>query len=252
MRRGILRGGLAVLLLAGLAAGATTAPRTEMVQVGDTTGYLARPAGPGKHPAVIVIQEWWGLNSWVKLQARKLAEQGYVALAPDLYHGKVADQPQDAMKLVRAFDPAKGLEELQAAYTKLAGDPGVRSGDIGVIGWCFGGGLAARLAVAQPNLKAVVIYYGELPEDAASVARITSPVLGNFGGADQNITPAKVHQFEAAMQAAGHPADVKIYPGMPHAFAGSHVTNLLNNPQRNADVADAWHRTLTFLRAHLG
>lgn len=244
---------LGVILLLSMAASAASAPvRTAMVPVGDTQGYLARPADHKAHPAVIVIQEWWGLNDWIKLQARKLAEQGYVALAPDLYHGQVAEQPQDAMKLVRSFDRTRGLAELQAAYGKLRGDRGVRSDRIGVIGWCFGGGLAARFAAEQPGLEAVVIYYGDVPSDVATVARITSPVLGNFGGADRSVTPARVHQFAEFMQAAGHPADIKIYPGMPHAFAGSHDPGLRNNPERNAAVADAWRRTLTFFRQHLG
>lgn len=249
---------LCAFLFLAVAAGAVAAPtppatlQTAMVQIGDTQGYLARPADHATHPAIIVIQEWWGLNDWIKLQARKLAEQGYVALAPDLYHGQVAEQPQDAMKLVRAFDRERGMAELQAAYARLRQDRGVRHDRIGVIGWCFGGGLAARLAARQPGLKAVVIYYGDIPADAATVARMTPPVLGNFGGADRNITPARVQQFAAAMKAAGHPADIKIYPGMPHAFAGSHDPGLLHNPDRNADVADAWRRTLTFFRQHLG
>lgn len=243
---------LCLFLLSVMALAAPAPVRTSMVSVGDTQGYLARPADHAVHPAVIVIQEWWGLNDWIKLQARKLAEQGYVALAPDLYHGQVAEQPQDAMKLVRAFDPARGLAELQAAYARLRHDRGVRTDRIGVIGWCFGGGQAARLAAAQPGLKAVVIYYGDIPSDPATVARMTAPVLGNFGGADRNITPARVHQFAEAMKAAGHPADIKIYPGMPHAFAGSHDPGLLQNAQRNTDVADAWQRTLGFFRKHLG
>jgi len=252
MQKNVLGSLLAALLLAASAFGATVPVKTAIVRVGDTQGYLARPAGAGVHPAVIVIQEWWGLNDWIKLQARTLAEQGYVALAPDLYHGQVADQPQDAMKLVRAFDRDRGLKELQAAYALLSHDAAVRPGKIGVIGWCFGGGLAASLAAEQPGLKAVVIYYGDIPSDAATVARITPPVLGNFGGADRGIPPARVNQFAEQMKAAGHPADIKIYPGMPHAFAGSHATSLLNNPERNADVADAWQRTLSFFQRHLG
>lgn len=242
----------ALFLISATALAAPSPVRTAMVKVGDTQGYLARPADHASHPAVIVIQEWWGLNDWIKLQARRLAEQGYVALAPDLYHGQVAEQPQEAMKLVRAFDQTRGLTELQAAYTLLQHEQAVRHDRIGVIGWCFGGGLAARLAARQPGLKAVVIYYGELPSDAATVARITSPVLGNFGGADRGITPAKVEQFAARMKAAGHPADIKIYPNMPHAFAGSHDPGLLKNAQRNAAVADAWRRTLAFFHRYLG
>ena len=211
----------------------------------DSHGYLALPHGPGRHPAIIAIHEWWGLNDWVRAQADQLAAAGYVVLAPDLYHGKSADTPQGAMALVQTFDRQRGLDDLQAAYAYL--DRRRDVGDIGVIGWCFGGGLSAALAERQPGLKACVVYYGEVPGDVATAARIHAPVLGNFGGADRSITPDKVKAFEQAMQQAGRPADVKIYPGMPHAFAGSRATA----PEQIAAAHDAWTRTLAFLRAHL-
>ncbi len=240
--------GLALVLLAR--SGAQAASSGRMITFSATTGsrgYLALPHGGGTHPALIVIQEWWGLNDWVKEQADKLAAQGYVALAPDLYHGKSADTPEGAMALAQAFNRDQGVKELQAAFAYLSRRRDVRAKDVGVIGWCFGGGLSIALAEQQPGLKACVVYYGQVPSDSATVARIHAPVLGNFGGADRNITPAIVHAFEQAMHDAGRAADVKIYPGMPHAFAGSRAVA----PAEVAAALDAWARTLAFLRAHL-
>lgn len=219
----------------------------QTVHFGDTSGFLALPSGGGRHPGIVVIHEWWGLNDWVREQARKLASQGYVALAPDLFGGRVATTPDEAMQLVQSFDQQRGLAQLQAAVQYLNGRNDVRKDDIGVIGWCWGGGQSATLAENEPSLKACVVYYGEVPTDAGTAAKIHAPVLGNFGGADQSITPDRVHKFEAAMREAGRSADVKIYPGMPHAFAGSRA----KQPAQLAAAQDAWHRTMQFLREHL-
>ncbi len=227
--------------IAWAAAPPITAGR--MVRFGDGEGYLVAPTTPGRHPAVIVIQEWWGLNGWVKQQARRLARQGYVALAPDLYHGRVAKTPQQAMVLVRAFNVERGLRDLESAYDYLWRDPRVTSGAIGEIGWCFGGGMAAQFAERQPRLRACVIYYGDVP--SSGVAQIRCPVLGNFGGADRAVTPARARAFARALRASGVPVNLKIYPGMPHAFA--HLTT----PAGRAAAQDAWARTLRFFSRHL-
>ncbi len=214
-----------------------------MVQFGDGMGYLVEPATPGRHAAVIVIQEWWGLNAWVKQQARRLARRGYVALAPDLYHGKVATTPQQAMRLMRGFDVRRGLQDLESAYDYLWRNPKVAKGQIGEIGWCFGGGMAARFAERQPMLKACVIYYGDVP--AKGVGLIRCPVLGNFGGADRAVPPARARAFARTLRAHGVAVDLKIYPGMPHAFAH------LQTAAGVAATKDAWARTLRFFQAHL-
>jgi carboxymethylenebutenolidase len=215
---------------------------------GNASGYLALPATPGPHAAVIVIQEWFGVNAWLKQQADTLAAQGYVALAPDLYHGHVATNSQEAMALVRGFDRARGLADLNAAYAYLRTRPDVEPNRIAAMGWCFGGGLAWSFADNQPTLRGVAIFYGPLPpaaERSAFIAKLKVPVLGSFGGADQSIPQADVEQFAAALKAAGKVVDIKIYPGMPHAFA--HQTT----PAGKAAYADAWSRTLAFLHQRL-
>jgi carboxymethylenebutenolidase len=212
------------------------------------SSYLARPEGKGPFPAVIVIQEWWGLNDWVKQQADKLAKEGYVALAPDLYRGKVTDKQEEAHQLMSGLSQDRALADLKAAYAHLTSMKDVKSDRVGVIGWCMGGRYALLLATEEPRLKASVPYYGAPPADAAAIARIKAPVLGNYGGDDQGPSPAQVREFEAAMKKAGKSVDVKIYEGAPHAFANE------NNPwggYRKEAAADAWQRTLAFLAAHL-
>ncbi|MGC2769114.1 MAG: dienelactone hydrolase family protein [Candidatus Acidiferrum sp.] len=187
---------------------------------GDETvnGYLALPSGGGKHPAIIVIHEWWGLNDWVKEQTKQFAADGYVALAVDLYRGKVGTTPDEAHILMRGLPDDRGLRDLEAAFAYLASRPDVEVTKIGAIGWCMGGGWSIKLAEVQPKLAAFVVNYGPLPTDAAIIAKIKAPMLGNFGADDKGIPPESVHAFEAAMKAAGKNPDIKIYEGAGHAF----------------------------------
>ena len=136
---------------------------------GDETvnGILYTPAGQGPFPALIVIHEWWGLNDWVKQQAAKLAEQGYVALAIDLYRGKVADNPDMAHELMRGVPEDRANRDLRAAYDFLASQPNVKKDRIGSIGWCMGGGYALDVALAEPHLAGAIINYGHLATDPA-------------------------------------------------------------------------------------
>jgi carboxymethylenebutenolidase len=195
-------------------------PETVSYKSGDETvnGYLATPEGGGKHPAIIVIHEWWGLNDWVKQQTQKFAGQGYVALAVDLYRGKAATTPDEAHILMRGLPDDRGLRDLEAAYSYLASRPDVDASRIGSIGWCMGGGWSLKLAVDQPKLAACVVNYGILPTDPATIAKIKAPVMGNFGADDQGIPPASVNAFESSMKADGKTEDIKIYQGAGHAF----------------------------------
>jgi len=201
---------------------AASAVKTEMVQFqsGPETvaGYLALPTSPGRHPALVVIQEWWGLNDWVKEQAREFAEQGYVALAPDLYHGQVATDRDHARELMGGMPKERALRDLEAAFGFLAARSDVNSKKVGSIGWCMGGGLSLQLAIHEPRLAACVVNYGALTTDPASIGKIRAPLLGNFGAEDRGIPPEAVHAFEKAMQAAGKHIDVKIFAGAGHAF----------------------------------
>jgi carboxymethylenebutenolidase len=237
---------LLVPLLAVAAQPARAAVRTMTVQYrsgGETvSGYLALPESAGRHPAVIVIHEWWGLVDWVKEQARGLAGQGYVALAVDLYRGRSTADPAVARELAGALPEDRAIRDLRAAFDYLASRPDVEPDRIGSIGWCMGGGYSMRLAVAEPRLAACVVNYGVLPTDASRIEQIHAPVLGNFGGLDRGITPEAVSAFARAMQAAGKSIDVKIYPDAGHAFQNP------NNKggYRPADARDAWGRVFAF------
>ncbi len=250
MNRVARRVGSAAVALVVLAAPAFAAEEAVTFMSGSekASGVLVTPAGKGPAPAVIVIQEWWGLNDWVKDQARALAREGYVALAVDLYRGKVTASADEAHQLMNGLSPDRALRDLKAAYTYLQGRPDVKKDRIGVIGWCMGGRYSLALATEEPGLAAVVAYYGAPPTDPAAIARIKAPVLGNFGAEDKGPSPDDVRAFEAAMKTAGKAVDAKIYEGAGHAFAN------VNNPwkgYREAAAKDAWARTTAFFAQHL-
>ena len=216
---------------------------------GDETVHslLFTPPGKGPFPGIVVIQEYWGLNDWVKEQASKLADQGYAALAVDLYRGKVADTPDVAHELMRGLPEDRAARDLHAAVEYLKSSPNVKKDRIAAIGWCMGGGLALNLALSEPTLTAVVINYGHLSTDPAAIQKIHAAILGNFGGQDRGIPPEDVKKFEETLKKEGKQADIKIYPDAGHAFQNP------NNKSgyRAEDTADAWQRTVNFLATTL-
>jgi carboxymethylenebutenolidase len=216
---------------------------------GDETvqGILYTPAGKGPFPALIVIHEWWGLNDWVKEQASKLADEGYIALAIDLYRGKVATTSDQAHEIMRGAPEDRIKRDLHAAFTFLASKSSVRKDRIGAIGWCWGGGYSLEVALQEPTLAADVINYGRLVTDPEALKKINAPILGLFGAQDRGITPDDVHKFEQSLKQMGKKIDVKIYDDAGHAF---------ENPDngtgyRAEDTADAWKRTVDFLASTL-
>ncbi len=216
---------------------------------GDETvaGTLYTPAGKGPFPALIVIHEWWGLNDWVKEQASKFAGQGYVALAVDLYRGKVATTPDLAHELMRGVPEDRASRDLRAAFDFLAAQPNVKKDRIGSIGWGMGGGYSLNVSVLEPTLAAAVINYGHLATDPAEMKKINAPIFGIFDGQDRGITPEDVKKFQQALTQLGKKVEIKIYPDAGHAFENPH------NQQgyRPEDAADAWKRTLDFLASTL-
>jgi carboxymethylenebutenolidase len=241
---------LACLAVLALVSPALAAEQSVTFKSGaeNATGFLVTPEGKGPWPAVIVIQEWWGLDNWVKDQARALAKEGYVALAPDLYRGKVTNKQEEAHQLMSGLPPDRAMRDLKAAFNLLVPRPDVRKDRIGAIGWCMGGRYALALATEEPRLAASVAYYGAPPTDPAAIAKIKAPVLGNFGAEDKGPSPEQVKAFEEAMKKAGKTIDVKIYPGAGHAFAN------VNNPwggYREAAAKDAWQRTVAWFAKHL-
>jgi carboxymethylenebutenolidase len=232
-----------VLLLATCAF--ATDGKSVSYKSGDETvqAVLYTPAGKGPFPAIIVIHEWWGLNDWVKEQASKLADEGYEALAIDLYRGKVATTPDEAHEIMRGVPEDRARRDLHAAFDYLASQPNVKKDRIGAIGWCMGGGYSLGVALEEPTLAADVINYGHLATDTEAIKKINAPILGLFGAQDRGITPDDVHKFQATMKQLGKKIDVKIYDDAGHGFENP------NNKDgyRGADAADAWKKTVNFL-----
>lgn len=240
----------AVVMTVAAAGIAGAAEQTVSYRSGaeSVSGLLVTPEGKGPFPAVIVIHEWWGLDAWVKDQARALAKEGYVALAVDLYRGKATDKQEEAHQLMSGMPQDRAVRDLKGAFAYLNSRKDVRGHRIGSIGWCMGGKFALLLATEEPTLAAAVAYYGAPPTDDAAIARIKAPVLGNYGGEDQGPSPEQVKTFQAALEKAGKTIDAKIYPGAGHAFANP------NNPwkgYREDAAKDAWSRTTAFFAKYL-
>src|SRR5262249_334441 len=204
------------------------------------------PHGKGPFPAVIVIHEWWGMNGWVKEQASKLAEQGYLALAVDFYRGKVATTRDQAHELSRA--PSNRVKrDAQAAFAYLQSRSDVKKDKIGAIGWCWGGGYSLQLAIAEPALAADVVNYGDVSAGPHKFKKKQTPILGLFWEHKQGITPDDVKKFGGEMDKLGKKADITIYPDAGHGFQNP-VNGAGYKPE---DTADAWNKILMFFARNL-
>lgn len=209
-------------------------------------GYLAKPQGAGPFPAVIVIQEWWGLNEHIKNVAERYAREGYVALAPDLYHGKVTADPNEAGKLMGALNREEAVKDLLGAVQHLKALKEVRGDRIGVTGFCMGGSYALLLPCRTKEIGAAAPYYGEIPDEAA-LRNLACPILYVYGDADFWITKDEVKRLEASLKKLEKTGEVKIYPGAPHAFFNDTRKDVYRQPE----AQDAWRRTLDFFAKHL-
>jgi carboxymethylenebutenolidase len=210
-------------------------------------GYLAYPSGVTEPlPAVIMIHEWWGLNDNIRAMANRLAAEGYMVLAVDLYNGETAASPGVArVKMLQVVEnPDRARENLRQAvqFLNITGAPGIAS-----LGWCFGGGWSLNAAMLFPGeLDATVVYYGQVTADDERLAAIDAPLLGLFGAVDRGITVESVNAFEEALQRLRKQHEIHIYPGVGHAFANPTGNNY--NPKA---AEDAWQRTLQFLAENL-
>jgi len=221
-----------------------------MVHIGPadagTEAFVAWPAGADAAPAVVMVHEWWGLNPQIKDMARKLARQGYVVIVPDLYHGKVAEDPERAHELMRGLEDTRVQSEFDAARAWLRAQPRCAKGRLGVIGFCVGGGLALRFALRGGDLAAAVMFYGAPETDPDKLAALRAPLMGHFGGDDEGIGADRVDAFRAALQKAGKPAEIYLYRGAGHAFMND------SRPSYQPDAARvAWARTLAFFQKYL-
>ena len=208
--------------------------------------YLSLPKGAkAPMPALVVVHEWWGLNDNVKLWADRFAAEGYAALAVDLYEGTVAKTSDEAMAAMRKVDEKKAVETMRAAVAFLKTDPRVQSAKIASVGWCFGGGMSLKLALAEPELTAAVMYYGHPVTEPEKLASLRAPLLGVFGTKDKSIPPEVVKQFEDALTAAKKEHKIQSYEA-EHAFA-----NPSNPKYDEKNAAAAYEETRAFLAQHL-
>lgn len=198
-------------------------------------------------PAIIVIHEWWGLNDNVRAMADRLAGEGFIVLAVDLFGGESATSPEQArQQMLRVVENSQAANEnMRQAYEFVDSTAGAPR--IGSLGWCFGGGWSLNAAMLFPDeLDATVIYYGQVTDDEEKLRPVSSPILGLFGAQDQGITVESVQSFEAALERLRKNHDIHIYPGVDHAFA-----NPTGTAYNAAAAEDAWQKTVEFLNLHL-
>ena len=212
--------------------------------------YVAAPSTTVKCPALIVVQEWWGLNGHIKDIARRFAAEGYVAIAPDLYsrmgHVQTTDS-KEAGQLMSRLKQDEVLSDLNATVTHIQKAPEVDAGRVGVIGFCMGGGYALTLPCVNEGVKAAVSFYGPIPNPDTPIQSLGCPILYIYGEDDGWITKADVQRLAGALQKYNKPGEVKTYPGASHAF----FNDTRKEVYRPAEAKDAWQRTLQFFKQHL-
>ncbi|MCS6886458.1 MAG: dienelactone hydrolase family protein [Acidobacteriota bacterium] len=211
-----------------------------------TQGYLAVPES-GKGAGVVVLQEWWGLVPHIKEVVDRFAAAGYVALAPDLYHGETTTSPDRAGKLMMSLRIDEAEKEMRAAIEYLLAHSAVEPKRIGTVGFCMGGLLSLYAACKNPQVNACVIFYGGFPGVEPDLASLQAPVLGLYAERDGFVTVDSVRQLEAKLNQLGKSAEIKIYEGCDHAFFNDHRPEVYNKEA----AEDAWRRVLDFYAKHL-
>lgn len=218
-----------------------------MTKLGTISGYLAKPKGSGPWPGLIVIQEWWGLDPQTKSIADRFAANRYLAFAPDLYHGELAQlgDGESASKLVQKYSPT-APSDLVMAFDGLKKHPKC-SGRIGSVGFCFGGRMSLALGIQRPLDAICTFYGGGMQQVFDQLGAIRSPVLGLFGDKDLSIPVGTVEEFDRRLDVVGVPHEVIVYPNSGHAFFRD------RDPQtyRPEAAKDAWERVTKFFANNL-
>jgi len=209
-------------------------------------GYLAQPDDDGTHPGVIVIQEWWGLDGHIKDIAERFAREGFVALAPDMYRGKIATEPDEARKLAMALNREQALKDLLGSARYLLALPEVGPKKLGCIGFCMGGSLTLALAISAPEVAAAAPFYAGFRPGAEELAKIEAELFCAFGADDGGIPLDQVRIFEETLRSQGKNAVVKVYDGAPHSFF-----NDTKESYRPAAAKDAWEHAVDLFRRTL-
>jgi carboxymethylenebutenolidase len=212
-------------------------------------GYLARPDDEAQYPGVVLIQEWWGIEPHVREVAQRLATAGFVVLVPDLYHGKVATEPDEALKLVMMMRNSldRAIGEITNALDYLKTLPCVEPKKLGIMGFCVGGFLTYTMASRYTDVGAVVPWYGGgYNPTEQEVASINAPILAFYGGRDESIPLEQVHKLEAMFKTAAKNFTLHIYPEAGHAFLNPDH-GMGNEPA----AKDAWPKAVNFLNEKL-
>ncbi len=200
-------------------------------------------------PALLIIQEWWGVNEDIQARTRDFAQRGYYSVAVDLYDGKATADPKEAAALKSALTDSAALLRLKTGvdFIHTQVDRGIVNGDkLAAIGWCMGGTQALNLAIADPRIHALVIFYGgDIVTDTDKLKDIRGPVLGVFGNDDKNPSPDRVNIWEKALKDSGKDVTILRYDGAGHAFASDAAKPL--GMYRPTQAADAWAKTWSWL-----
>lgn len=211
-----------------------------------TSGYLATPQ-TGKGPGVIVIQEWWGLVPHIKDVCDRFAVEGFLALSPDLYHGRTTTSPDEAGRLMMALRIDQAEKDLQGAVQYLLGHPAISARKVGCVGFCMGGQLSLFAACKNASIGACVDFYGIHPNVRPDFAHLQAPVLGFFGEQDSFVTPEAVKQLGEQLNRLGKKVDFTIFPKVGHAFFNDSRKDVYNE----ALAKKSWNRMLKFFRQNL-
>ena len=214
---------------------------------GTAAGYLAVPES-GRGGGVIVIQEWWGLVPHIKRVCERFAAEGFVALAPDLYHGRQTTSPDEAGKLMMALNIERAERDLRGAIEFLLAHESVRGDGVGTVGFCMGGALSLYAASKNERVGACVVFYGGHPNVAPDLENMRAPLLGLYAERDTFATPEGARQLGAKLKSLGRRAEIHIYENADHAFFNDERPEVFKPDA----AADAWRRTVSFLREHLG
>ncbi|MEI2817078.1 MAG: dienelactone hydrolase family protein [Microthrixaceae bacterium] len=212
-------------------------------------GYLAEAAGGG--PAVIVIQEWWGLVPHICEVVDRFASAGFTALAPDLYRGETTTEPDEAGKLMMALNLDRAARDMSGAIEALLARPATTSSKVGVVGFCMGGGLALKLACDRADVVgACAPFYGLIPWEGAlpDWSKLQAPVRGHYAELDGFFGPAAVAELQATLDGLGKDAQLTVHPGVQHAFFNDHRPEVY----AAAEAEVAWETTISFLSSALG
>jgi carboxymethylenebutenolidase len=209
-------------------------------------GEIAIPGGADRAPGLVLVQEWWGLNDHVRSLADRFAAAGFLTLAPDLYHGKVTKDANEASQLMSALDGKRAMDDIAGAVAALAAHPR-GNGKVGIVGFCMGGAYSFAAASAIPELAAAVSFYGIPPAERMDFAKMKAPILAHVATRDEWVTIARVEEIKKAIDAHHGSMRVEIYEA-DHAFVND------TRPEVYAPEAAklAWERTVAFLHQHLG